>query len=132
MTDPSRTRVEAQLVVVTPTYAPDLDLFSDLHDSVLRWFPTDVRHLVVVNDSDVALFRRFEGPRCLVVGVGDVLPRSVRALPIGKLWVNLRRPVPPFEVGSFSSWSSSRSPSWYRNVWSSWLTPTSSSSDRSP
>jgi Family of unknown function (DUF6492) len=95
MTDPSRTQVETQLVVVTPTYAPDLDLFSDLHNSVLRWFPTRVRHLVVVNDSDVALFRRFEGPRCLVVGVGDVLPRSVRALPVGKLWVNLRRPVPP-------------------------------------
>jgi hypothetical protein len=95
MTDPSRTQVETHLVVVTPTYAPDRDLFSDLHDSVLRWFPTEVRHLVVVNDSDVALFRRFEGPRCLVVGVGDVLPRSVRALPVGKLWVNLRRPVPP-------------------------------------
>jgi hypothetical protein len=95
MTDPSRTRVESQMVVVTPTYAPDLDLFSDLHESVLRWFPADVRHLAVVNDSDVALFRRFEGPRCLVIGVGDVLPRSVWALPVGKLWVNLRRPVPP-------------------------------------
>jgi hypothetical protein len=95
MTDPSRTRALSQMVVVTPTYAPDLDLFSDLHESVLRWFPADVRHLAVVNDSDVALFRRFEGPRCLVIGVGDVLPRSVRALPVGKLWVNLRRPVPP-------------------------------------
>jgi hypothetical protein len=95
MTDPSRTRVASQMVVVTPTYAPDLDLFSDLHESVLRWFPTDVRHLAIVNDSDVTLFRRFEGPRCRVVGVGDVLPRSVRALPVGKLWVNLRRPVPP-------------------------------------
>jgi hypothetical protein len=95
MTDPSRTRVVSQMVVVTPTYAPDLDLFSDLHESVLRWFPTDVRHLAVVNDSDVALFRRFEGPRCLVIGVGDVLPRSVRALPVGKLWLNVRRPVPP-------------------------------------
>jgi Family of unknown function (DUF6492) len=95
MTGPSRTRVESQMVVVTPTYAPDIDLFSDLHESVLRWFPTDVRHMAVVNDSDLTLFRRFEGPRCLVVGVGDVLPRSVRALPVGKLWVNLRRPVPP-------------------------------------
>lgn len=95
MTDLSRTRVEMQMVVVTPTYAPDLELFSDLHESVLRWFPTDVRHLVVADDSDVALFRQFEGPRCVVVGVSEVLPRSVRALPVGKLWVNLRRPVPP-------------------------------------
>jgi hypothetical protein len=95
MTDPSRTGVESQMAVVTPTYAPDLDLFSDLHESVLRWFPTDVRHMVVVNEPDLPLFRRFQGPRCVVVGVGDVLPQSVRALPLTKLWVNLRRPIPP-------------------------------------
>ena len=95
MTDPTRTRVGSRMAVVTPTYAPDFDLFSDLHESVLRWFPTEVRHVIVANDSDLALFRRFEGPRCSVIGVGDVLPGSVRALPVGKLWVNLRRPLPP-------------------------------------
>ena len=84
-----------QMVVVTPTYAPDLDLFSDLHESVLRWFPTGVRHVAIVNEPDLPLFRRFEGERCLVLGVGDVLPGSVRALPFTKLWVNLRRPLPP-------------------------------------
>jgi hypothetical protein len=93
--DLSQSPVERQMVVVTPTYAPDLDLFGDLHESVLRWFPTEVRHVAVVNESDLHLFRRFEGPRCLVIGVGDVLPGSVRALPFTKLWVNLRRPVPP-------------------------------------
>jgi hypothetical protein len=80
---------------VTPTYAPDLELFSDLHESVLRWFPADVRHVAIVNESDLPAFRRFEGPRCLVIGVRDVLPRSVVDLPFTKLWVNLRRPVPP-------------------------------------
>jgi Family of unknown function (DUF6492) len=95
MTDPSRTPGERQMVVVTPTYAPDLDLFSDLHGSVLRWFPSDVRHVVVVTEPDLAPFRQFEGPRCVVVSVGDVLPRSVRAVPLSKLWVNLRRPLPP-------------------------------------
>jgi Family of unknown function (DUF6492) len=83
------------MVVVTPTYAPDLDLFSDLHESVLRCFPADVDHLVVVTEPDLAPFRRFEGQRCDVVGVRDVLPKSVRSLPVTKLWVNLRRPVPP-------------------------------------
>jgi hypothetical protein len=94
-TNPSPTDAERQMVVVTPTYAPDLELFTDLHESFLRWFPADVRHMAVVNETDLPLFRRFEGPRCLVIGVGDVLPRSVRALPLTKLWVNLRRPVPP-------------------------------------
>jgi hypothetical protein len=84
-----------QMVVVTPTYAPDLELFADLHSSVLRWFPANVRHVVVVTEPDLVPFQRFEGQRCTVVGVRDVLPRSVRALPLTKLWLNLRRPVPP-------------------------------------
>jgi hypothetical protein len=83
------------MVVVTPTHAPDLELFADLHESVLGCFPSAVRHLVVANDDDVPVFRRFEGPRCDVVGVGDVLPRSIWALPFSRLWVNLRWPVPP-------------------------------------
>lgn len=84
-----------QMVVVTPTYAADFELFSDLHQSVLRWFPADVRHVAVVNESDLGLFRQFEGPRCLVIGVRDVLPRSVLRLPFCNLWMNLRCPVPP-------------------------------------
>jgi hypothetical protein len=83
------------MVVVTPTYAPDLELFTDLHASVLRCFPEDVRHLVIVTQPDVAPFRRFAGPRCEVLGVRDVLPGSVRALPWTKLWLNVRRPLPP-------------------------------------
>jgi hypothetical protein len=83
------------MVVVTPTYAPDMELFADLHASVLRCFPEDVRHLVIVTQPDVAPFRRFAGPRCEVLSVGDVLPGSVRALPLTKLWVNWRRPLPP-------------------------------------
>jgi hypothetical protein len=83
------------MVVVTPTYAPDLELFRDLHESVLRWFPAEVRHVVVVTERDVAPFRRFEGHRCVVVGIDDVLPRSVRALPRVQVRINLRQPVPP-------------------------------------
>jgi hypothetical protein len=91
---------ESRMVVVTPTYAPDLELFSDLHQSVLRCFPADVRQVAVVPEADLPLFRRFEGPRCLVIGVRDVLPRSVLALPFvrmmkSRLWMNVRRPVPP-------------------------------------
>jgi hypothetical protein len=96
----SNGHTESQMVVVTPTYAPDLELFSDLHQSVLRCFPADVPHVAVVPETDLRLFRRFEGPRCRVIGVRDVLPRSVFALPFlryhnAALWMNVRRPVPP-------------------------------------
>jgi len=84
-----------EMVVITPTYAPDLELFADLHESVLRWFPSDVRHVVAADDRDLRLFRRFESARCEVVSQGDVLPRSVWALPFSRLWLNVRWPVPP-------------------------------------
>jgi hypothetical protein len=95
MTARGQTSAERQMVVVTPTYAPDLELFSDLHESVLHCFPADVRHVVVVTERNVVPFRRFEGPRCTVVGIDDVLPRSVRALPRVQTRINLRQPVPP-------------------------------------
>jgi hypothetical protein len=84
-----------EMVVVTPSWAPDLELFSDLHESVLRCFPRSVRHLVVTAERDQAAFRRFEGPRCEVLSTGDVLPRHVKVFPPTRMRVNLRRPVPP-------------------------------------
>jgi Family of unknown function (DUF6492) len=95
MTARGQASAERQMVVVTPTYAPDLELFRDLHESVLQCFPADVRHVVVVTERNVVPFRRFEGPRCTVVGIDDVLPRSVRALPRVQMRINLRQPVPP-------------------------------------
>jgi hypothetical protein len=86
---------DGRTLVVTPTYAPDLDLFTDLHASVLRFFPASAHHLAIVNEPDLPLFRRFEGSRCSVVGVLDVLPRTVVSLPFTNLWANVRRPVPP-------------------------------------
>src|SRR6185312_6131806 len=77
----SKPAAESQMIVVTPTYAPDFELFTDLHQSVLRCFPADVRHVVIAPERDLSLFRQFSGPRCVVLEVRDVLPRSVLALP---------------------------------------------------
>src|ERR1700742_5035207 len=91
----SKPAADSQMIVVTPTYAPDLELFTDLHRSVLEHFPVDVRHVAIVPERDLALFRQFAGPRCEVLEVREALPRSVLALPLTKLWMNCRRPVPP-------------------------------------
>ena len=83
------------MVVVTPSWARDLELFGDLHESVLRYFPKSVRHVVVTAERDQAAFRRFEGPRCELLCAGDILPRHVKAVPRTWARVNLRRPAPP-------------------------------------
>src|SRR5450759_711944 len=81
--------------IVTPTYAPDLPLFAELHQSVLKHTSESTVHHVVVSPRDLALFRQFAGPRCRVLTIQDLLPSTFIALPGRPLWVHRRRPLPP-------------------------------------
>lgn len=83
------------MVVVTPSYGPDLSLFAQLHRSVLQNFPVGVRHIVVVPEHDVPAFQTFASPRCLVVPVKDFLPEIFWKIPEANAWVNPRCPIPP-------------------------------------
>jgi hypothetical protein len=84
------------LTVVTPSYAPDLELLSELRKSFEFYASDQVTHLVVTPSRDVKQFRsRFAGPRCEVVAVDDIFPRSIRSVPGANTWVNLRSPWPP-------------------------------------
>lgn len=83
------------MIVVTPTYLPDLDLFADLHESVLRQFPVDVRHVVVTPERHVPAFRHFVGPRCSLLSVRAVLGGALLPVPLANVWVNRRHPLPP-------------------------------------
>ena len=85
----------SDLAVVTPSYAPDLELFADLRRSVLEYFPGDVTHFVIVPRRDVDAFARFRGPRCEVVQESALVPRHVLKVPRTGFYVNARRPLPP-------------------------------------
>ena len=82
------------LAVLTPSYRPDLELFGDLHRSVLRWTPEQVVHHVVVPRADVTSFSGFAGPRCRIVTEEEVLPRRFVRTPTAYS-INVRRPLPP-------------------------------------
>lgn len=84
-----------ELVVVTPSYAPDAELFADLHRSVLAHTPEQTVHHVIVPPADRELFARHAGPRCQVWTYPDLLPRRYLSVPRSGLWVNARRPWPP-------------------------------------
>lgn len=81
--------------VVTPSYAPDLPLFTELHRSVLEHTSESTVHVVVVAPEDLPGFRRFAGPRCQVLTIQDLLPRTFVSVPGRPLWVHRRRPLPP-------------------------------------
>ena len=82
------------LVLLTPSYRRDFELFSDLRRSIRRHAP-DVTHVAVVDSVDVELFSQFEDDRCLVWSVDELLPGSFIPIPRANVWLNLRRPYPP-------------------------------------
>lgn len=86
---------DADLAVITPSYAPDLELCSDLNESVLRNTPGAVRHYIITPRRDVKLFSRLRGTRTEVLSVDEVLPRHVLPVPGANFWLNVRRPWPP-------------------------------------
>lgn len=94
------------MIVVTPSYAPDIASFERLHRSVLRYTDPSVRHLAVVPDADVPRFRSLGSGRLDVLGEREVLPSSFLATPwLARLprlprgyriaAVNPHRPWPP-------------------------------------
>ncbi|MFC0864156.1 DUF6492 family protein [Sphaerimonospora cavernae] len=85
----------SELAVITPSYAPDADLFAELHRSVLAHTSDDTVHHVIVPPADRALFSQYGGPRCRVWTYPELLPRRYTHLPRTGLWMNLRRPWPP-------------------------------------
>jgi Family of unknown function (DUF6492) len=84
------------LAVLTPSFRGDVDLFADLHDSVLANTAPSVVHHVVVPPSDINLFRQYEGTRCRLWTHRDLLPRYCLSVPYASgLTLSARRPWPP-------------------------------------
>jgi hypothetical protein len=81
--------------VITRSFAPDFELCSDLHRSVLEYSPDSVHHHIVVARSDLKLFGQFAGQRTHIRCETDLLPRSFVPVPFGNFTLNLARPFPP-------------------------------------
>jgi Family of unknown function (DUF6492) len=85
----------AELAIITPSYAPDLELCRDLNASVLAHTPPSTVQYILTPQRDLALFAELQGPRTRVWSVDQLLPRYVVGVPRANLWLNLRRPVLP-------------------------------------
>jgi hypothetical protein len=85
----------SDLAVVTPSYAPDLELFAELRRSVVDYFPPGVTHVVIVPCRDVEAFARFSSPHCEIIPESALVPRHVLKVPRTGFYLNARRPLPP-------------------------------------
>lgn len=83
------------LVIVTPSYAPDAELCSDLADSVQEMTGSDVEHHIIVPRADRRYFRHLAGPRTYLRDVREFLPQEWMKVPRKSIWVNKKRPWPP-------------------------------------
>jgi hypothetical protein len=87
--------VMTELAVITPSYAPDVELCSDLNASVLRHTSDSVVHYIITPRRDVELFSGLRGPRTELLAVDELLPRRMLPVPWANFWVNFRHPIPP-------------------------------------
>jgi hypothetical protein len=87
--------VTSELAVITPSYALDFELCTELNASVLSHTPDSVAHYIITPRRDLKIFGRLKGPRTEVWSVDELLPRRVVAVPNTNYWVNLRHPAPP-------------------------------------
>lgn len=83
------------LAVITPSYAPDIELCRDLNRSVLAYTSDSVVHYIITPQRDLELFSSMRGPRTVVRSVAELLPWHVLAIPRANIWLNLRRPALP-------------------------------------
>jgi Family of unknown function (DUF6492) len=91
-----RTRsVMGTLAVLTPSYAPDFGLCSDLHRTVLEHTDPEVVHHIVTPDGDAERFAVLRSGRCRIWKVSELLPRRIRKLPAVNAWLNTRHPLLP-------------------------------------
>jgi Family of unknown function (DUF6492) len=84
-----------RMSVITKSFAPDFELCSDLHRSVLAFAPESVHHHIIVPRSDLKLFGRLAGSRTHIRCDADFLPSSFVSLPLRNFVINLGRPLPP-------------------------------------
>ncbi|MFD1719774.1 DUF6492 family protein [Georgenia deserti] len=84
-----------ELEILTPSYAPDLELCRDLVASVRRFAPTGTRHRIIVPEHDRDLFAPLANATVSVETVQDVLPGALRRLPRMNTWIDIHAPWPP-------------------------------------
>jgi len=79
--------------MVTPSFAPDFERCRLLADSVVRYAAPSVKHYIVVDRRDEALFGALRGPRTEIVCKQDVLPSWLHQVPrTTRWWVDTKRP----------------------------------------
>lgn len=77
--------------LITPSFRGDFERCRLLVESVTRWVAEPVKHYLVVDRQDLALFKPLENARTQVLVVEDLMPYRIFRLPgVPKVWWSFR------------------------------------------
>ena len=76
----------SRLAVVTPSYARDFALCRLLNETVLRCFPSGVRHYIIVDARDAAMFSHLVSSRTEILKKEQIVPQGFMQLPLVNRW----------------------------------------------
>jgi hypothetical protein len=95
MSAPSCTPVTPSYTLVTPSFRLDFERCRLLVDSVERWVCPTVRHRLIVDRRDVAMFTPLLTGRTQLLVVEDIIPRWLVRVPgLRRFWLSFRtRPL---------------------------------------
>src|SRR4051794_10316580 len=75
-----------RFVLVTPSFYLDYERCALLTDSVRRYVPSNVEHIIVVSREDRELFDRFRDERTRVIVQEDIVQEPFFRLPFARRW----------------------------------------------
>jgi hypothetical protein len=78
---------------ITPSYAPDFQRCKLLCWSIKQFVTQPVKHYIVVDRRDLALFQQLADEHTIILAKEDILPRWIKRLPfVGKknIWLNVK------------------------------------------
>jgi hypothetical protein len=82
--------------IITASFAPDFERCKLLCETIDRHVTGFSKHYILVEHSDVNLFKKLEGPKRVVVDENDLFPKWIRAYPDPfylfkrRIWLSLR------------------------------------------
>ncbi len=80
-----------KFALITPSYAPDFERCNLLCESVQQRLTRPFNHYVIVDERDLALFRKLENSNTTVLTVESILPWWIRRVPfLKKVWFSLK------------------------------------------
>lgn len=75
------------VALITPSFSRDFELCKLLNRSVLAYFPSSVKHYIIVDRRDIALFRGMHSDRTTILAKEDILPKGFVKLPKVNRWL---------------------------------------------